>query len=170
MFPRQRLLHALLLTSSLLFTLPSALAQPGFDGGMPPPPGGALQMMPGMPGLPLPPPLRGLNLSEAQEDQIFSLMHAMAPKLHERAKLARKAREELHKLSLASEFDENRVKQVANASATAEAEMAVIRVYIDQQINALLTPEQRQQLSRFHEGPRQPHPPFARGAQMEGGR
>ena len=34
---------------------------------------------PGMGGEPMPPPLRDLNLSEAQRDKIFEIMHAQAP-------------------------------------------------------------------------------------------
>jgi len=95
---------------------------------------------------PLPPHLHGLPLSEAQQDKIFSLIHAQAPKLREQAKTARKSREELHALARSAAFDDGKAKALAEIGAKANAESALILARLDQQTMKLLTPEQRKQL------------------------
>ena len=47
----------------------------------------------------LPPHLRGLNLTEAQRDKIFEIMHAQAPVMRDKAKALRKAETDLHALT-----------------------------------------------------------------------
>lgn len=93
----------------------------------------------------LPPPLRGLNLTEAQRDQVFTLLHNQAPQLREKAKAVRTSREELHALSASGSFDEAKARSLAEGAARAEAELAVMRARTESQIFALLTSEQRKQ-------------------------
>ncbi len=93
-----------------------------------------------------PPFLHGLQLSEEQNDKIFDLMHAQVPALRAKAKEARKAHEELHRLSLSVDFDEAKAKSLADAGARAMADMALMRTRVDHQIYRLLTPEQRRAL------------------------
>lgn len=110
----------------------------GPHGGLPPPhaPAGGE--------LPPPPYLHGLQLSEAQQDKVFAILHALAPQLREQAKLARKAEEELRELARGEQYDEGRARALAEAGARAQAEMALLRSRADRQIHALLTPEQKQ--------------------------
>ena len=150
------LLRPLLVASVLALPLTS-VAQPDAEhcGGNPPPIHGHDHGDPGMPlpgpvgdplAAPLPPHLHGLPLSEAQQDKIFSLIHAQAPKLRELAKTARKSREELHALARGADFDDGKAKALAEIGAKANAESALILARLDQQTMKLLTPEQRKQL------------------------
>jgi periplasmic protein CpxP/Spy len=112
-------------------------------------PSDAPMMHPGpMPGEIEPTPrfLHGLQLSEEQNDKVFALMHAQAPALRAKAKEARKAHEELHRLSLSADFNEATAKSLADAGARAMADMALMRARADQQIYRLLTLEQRRAL------------------------
>lgn len=110
----------------------------------PPMHAGALPIGPG--GAPQPPFLRGIVLSEAQQDEVFKLMHGAAPAMHQQAKVLRKAREELRTLSLTAPVDESTSKALVGSLARATAEMELLRLRVDQKIFALLTPDQRQKL------------------------
>ena len=89
--------------------------------------------------------LRGLNLTEAQRDQVFNLMHKQAPAARERAKAIQKSRLELRNLSMSAQYDDARAKTLADSIAAATAEMALTRARTGQEIYKLLTPEQRKQ-------------------------
>jgi Spy/CpxP family protein refolding chaperone len=95
----------------------------------------------------MPPFLRGLNLSAAQKDQIFEIKHKQAPFMRDQAKASHQAMDELRQLSLADRYDDARAKSLARSAADAQAEMTLMRVQNDQKIVALLTPEQRQQIT-----------------------
>lgn len=165
------LIRSLLIASLLALPLASQ-AQPGAepcDGNPPPghghnhggpgmpPPGGPIGGPVGAPfSTPLPPHLHGLQLSEAQQDKIFSLVHAQAPKLRELAKTARKSRDELHALAESAAFDDTKARSLAETGARADAESALILARLDQQTLKLLTPEQRKQVEErkaMHRGP-----------------
>ena len=89
--------------------------------------------------------LRALNLTEAQRDQVFSLMHKQAPAAREQGKAIRKARQELRTLAMSAQYDDARAKTLADSIAAATAEMALTRARTGQEIYKLLTPEQRKQ-------------------------
>jgi len=99
--------------------------------------------------------LRGLNLTDAQRDQVFNLMHKEAPAARERGKAIQKARMELRNLSMSAQYDDARAKTLADSIAAATAEMALTRARTGQEIYKLLTPEQRKQAddmrSRFQQ-------------------
>ncbi len=99
--------------------------------------------------------LRGLNLSEAQRDKIFDIMHAEAPQMRERGKAIRKAHEDLHALGTSADYSDARAQALADASAKAMAEMALAHVRMEHKIVEVLTPEQRQQFAemQMHRGP-----------------
>ena len=103
------------------------------------PPGG-----PGAPGMPF---LRGLDLSEAQEDKVFQLMHAQAPYMREQQRAHEKAMRALHEMGDADKFDEAAASKLAQAAAQAEANLVLARIRTHQKVMALLTPEQRAQLA-----------------------
>lgn len=90
--------------------------------------------------------LRGLDLSEAQRDKVFTIMHAQAPKMREQAKLVRAARTELGGLATAANLDSGQLKAASDKLARAIAEMSESRVSTRNQIFQLLTPEQKQQV------------------------
>ena len=69
---------------------------PGGRGPMGPPPGAGFSFGPGF--APQAPLFRGVELTEAQEDNIFAILHAEKPYLREQAKAAGKAQEALRAL------------------------------------------------------------------------
>lgn len=108
-----------------------------------------------------PPFLAGLHLTEDQEDKVFAIVHAAAPALREQEKALHKAREALRDLSESAQYDESRVKGLADSAAKADSQLTVLRARAEHEILALLTPEQLKQLHehrhergpRDHEGP-----------------
>jgi protein CpxP len=146
----------------------ATLAQPpdapaGVPAGAPPcgEPGHGMHpvgMHPGLPGdgrggppelgpleAPPPPFLRGLALSDEQQDRVFAITHELAPQLRQLARSAHKAHEQLHELSLGESYDEAHARSLAESGAKAEAELALLRLHADRQILDVLTPEQRKQ-------------------------
>ena len=94
---------------------------------------------------------RQLNLTEAQQDQIFKIHHEQAPAFREQAKKVRAARQELRKLALADRFDEGQVRRAADAQAKAMSDLAVLRAQTMNRVRSVLTAEQRSQLEKMHE-------------------
>ena len=152
---------ALLLTSPLVsLAAPSPGPDSGHDGrcGGPdmhafrgPPPGPEF----GPPGVAFgaPPPfLAGLHLTDDQQDKVFAILYAAAPAMREQSKALRKAHEALRDLNESPQYDENRLKGLADSAAKADSELTVLRVRTEHEIFALLTAEQRKQLEeRRHE-------------------
>lgn len=131
------------------------MAPHGADGEREAPPGVGRPPF-GPPGTPGAPPfLRGLELSEAQQDKVFALLHAQVPYLREQEKSARKAHEGLRALAATVPFDDAKAAALAQAAGQAHANILLQQVRSEQKLLALLTPEQRKQLA--DEAPR--HPP-----------
>jgi protein CpxP len=128
--------------------------------GPPPPPGAGFGGFPGGGfGFGGPPPfLAGLKLTDEQQDKVFSIVYAAAPAMREQEKALRKAHEALHDINESPQYDENKVKSLADSAAKADSQLTVLRVRTEHEIYVLLTPEQRKQLEdrrRDHEhGPR----------------
>ncbi len=111
---------------------------------------------PGMGGDGLQRKLHRLNLSEAQRDRIFDIMHAQAPILRNNMKALHKAQGDLRALTAAADYSEAKAKELADAAAAATGEMALNRAKAERQVYDVLTPEQRQQLAEMKaERPRQ---------------
>lgn len=141
---------ALALTACLL-AAPAVLAQampPGFDDR--PAPGGA-------------PFLRGLALTEAQQDRVFAIMHEQAPRRRELDKAERKACQALDALSGSAELDQAAAGAQARALGQAIADQELLRLRTEARLIAVLTSEQRAQLqerrARRERGPRGPQAP-----------
>jgi len=113
----------------------------------------------------IPPPfLAGLTLTEDQQDKVFAILHAAAPALREQEKALRQAREALEDLIATAQYEETRAKALANASANADSQLALLRARTERAIYLLLTPPQRAQLldrrrERPAHGPGAPPPP-----------
>jgi len=90
--------------------------------------------------------LRGLDLTDAQRDQIFQIHYAQMPEMRAQRMAARAARKELRDLALAPEYDAAKAKAAADAYAGASAQLALMRVDSMRKVLAVLTPEQRKQL------------------------
>jgi protein CpxP len=91
----------------------------------------------------LPPYLAGLTLTEEQQDKVFGILYAAAPAIREQAKALRKAREALEELTTTAQYQETRAKALAEASAKADSQLALLRARAERDIYLLLTPEQR---------------------------
>jgi protein CpxP len=93
-----------------------------------------------------PPFLAGLDLTDDQQDKVFSIVHAAAPAIREQAKALRKAHEALRELDTSAQYDESRAKSLADTAAKADSQLMLLRVHAEHEIYALLTPEQRKDL------------------------
>ncbi|MBU1426457.1 MAG: Spy/CpxP family protein refolding chaperone [Gammaproteobacteria bacterium] len=102
----------------------------------------------------LPPYLSGIDMTEAQEDMLFKLMHDKAPAIFENEKIARKTRQQLHQLTGSDRFDAAKARSLADAHGQALAELAYLHTVIQAQIWALLSEVQRTQVSRQPGHPR----------------
>lgn len=114
---------------------------------------------PGLPpfALPLPPHLRHLDLTEAQQDRAFALFHGQAPAEREAAKAACRAAGELQRLVAADAFDVDKARSLAQAHADALARLTLLHAELEARLRGLLTPEQRKRLDeRRPAGPAAP--------------
>jgi Spy/CpxP family protein refolding chaperone len=98
--------------------------------------------------------LHGLEMTEAQEDKIFTILHGQAPYLREQHKAEEKAMRALHDLRSAEKYDDNAAAKLAQAAAQAHANITLQEIRTHQKVLAVLTPEQRKQLDE-----RKPHAP-----------
>ncbi|ATQ77394.1 hypothetical protein CR152_25005 [Massilia violaceinigra] len=121
----QRVLAVLLSTACL-----GAFAAPG-EGGLPPPRG----------------PLfgQGVELTDAQEDKVFAILHAQKPKRREHARTLHDSQDALRALGNAEQFDDAKASSLAQAAGKALAALALLDARTDAQVRAVLTPEQRKQ-------------------------
>nr|WP_315396491.1 Spy/CpxP family protein refolding chaperone [uncultured Duganella sp.] len=116
---------------------------------------------PGMGGWP--PSLRGVELTDAQQDKVFAILHAQQPYLREQGRAAAKAQEALREMGDADKYDDAKAAALAQSAATAMANIALQRVRTEQKLLAVLTPEQRKLRADDNEGrdqPRRPRPPL----------
>jgi protein CpxP len=90
--------------------------------------------------------LHGLDLTDAQRDQIFQIHYAQMPEMRAQRNAARAARKELRDLALAPQYDAAKAKAAADAYAKASAQIALMRAESTSKVLAVLTPEQRKQL------------------------
>ncbi len=107
-----------------------------------------------------PPFLRGLELSSAQQDKVFAILHAQAPYLYEQGKAAGQAHEGLRALARAEQYDDAKAVALAKDAGNAMANLALQRVRTEQKLLAILTPEQRKKLAArvLQHSALQPHP------------
>lgn len=91
----------------------------------------------------MPPYLQGLQLTPAQDDQIFSLTYPQIPAMREEHKQRMQLMDDLRNASQADKFEEAKVQQIANKMGALEKEKIVTRARNDAKIFAILTPEQR---------------------------
>lgn len=90
---------------------------------------------------------RDADLSEAQQEQIFALVHAQQPAIREALKTASKALRALHQLAQTEPFDKARAQQLADAQAGALSKVALLNTELEAAFQALLTDEQRKQMT-----------------------
>lgn len=95
--------------------------------------------------------LRALDLTEAQRDKIFGIMHAQAPTMRDKHKAIRKAREELRTLAHGDGFDAGKARAASDTLGKAVSEMALLRAQTHAQVHAVLTPDQRKKAEALHQ-------------------
>ena len=115
---------------------------------LPPPPA---MLPPGM--MAEQPVLHGVDLSEAQQDAVFELVHAHIPVQRTLDKKAANALDELQRLSASEQFNAKQARALAEAYAQAQAQLTFNQAELESKLRALLTPEQRQQLDAPHAAP-----------------
>jgi periplasmic protein CpxP/Spy len=96
-----------------------------------------------------PPYLRGLDLTSAQEDQLFNLNYAQIPVMRDQHKQHQQLMEELRATAQAEKFDEAKIQQLSDRAAKLEKEKVLAWARHDAQVFALLTPEQRKKAREF---------------------
>lgn len=144
--------------AALLLLSPLAQAQAQHEARAPcdSPAGGPPPMPPlGLPS-PIPshiPPhiLERLMLSEEQQDKVFALLHAQAPRQRTAAKTAAAARDQLWQLVEGDRYDSAQAQKLAAAHGQAVAALLLLQAEADAGVRALLTPDQRARLARTPE-------------------
>ncbi|MCB5187168.1 Spy/CpxP family protein refolding chaperone [Methylobacillus caricis] len=153
----------LVITGLLLMTFNLAQAEPGTlpaHGHDAPPYIDGHQNNPGFPGLP--PHFSSVDLTEAQQDKIFDILHAQAPAVRNNFKQQHKLREALVKLGDAADFDQKKARILADQLGKLIADSILNRAGTEASIKALLTPDQLAKLEQakahihFHHDPRPP--------------
>ncbi len=95
----------------------------------------------------MPPFLQGVELTEAQRDAVFNILHNQAPVVRDKQKALHKALEALHVLTLSDgKYDEAKSRSLAQEIADNSAALALLRSHAEHEVYALLTPEQRKQV------------------------
>lgn len=105
--------------------------------------------------------LRGLSLSDAQQDKVFEIMHAQAPALRLREREVRQSREALFALARSERFDDAKATALADTGARAASQIALMRARSAAAVWQVLTPEQRKQAEEMA---------ARRGMRQDGGR
>ena len=92
--------------------------------------------------------LHGVDLSEAQEDKVFAIVHAQEPYIREQSRALRNARQALDAMGRADKYDDAKAASLAHAAAQAMANLELQRVRTDQKLLGVLSAEQRKQLDQ----------------------
>ena len=92
--------------------------------------------------------MHGMDLSEAQQDQVFTILHAQEPYVREQSRALRKAREALDGMGKADQYDDAKAASLAQAAAQAMSNLELQRVRTGQKLLGVLSAEQRKQLDQ----------------------
>jgi len=95
--------------------------------------------------------LEQLDLTDDQREQVEQLMTDHRSAMKDRRELMRTHRKEMRDLVHAEDFDEAAIRDAAMVIAEAEAEMAVERARLRQEIHKVLTPEQQEKAAEMLE-------------------
>jgi Spy/CpxP family protein refolding chaperone len=90
--------------------------------------------------------LHGLDLTDAQDDKIFALVHAQEPVLREQHKIIEKSRKALHEMRESGKYDDAKAATLAQAEAAATVKITLTQLRTEQQILGTLTAQQRTKL------------------------
>ena len=95
--------------------------------------------------------LRGLDLTEAQRDQVFKIFHDQQPAMREQMKAIGQARRDLAQAATGDQYDAKRVQAAADAQGKAVTQIALLRAQTMQRVSQVLTPEQRAKVKQRFE-------------------
>ncbi len=87
---------------------------------------------------------KALDLSEGQKTEIRTILQAEREKIAPLRQQLRESSRQLRQTTLQTPFDEAAVRTLAASRAEAAAELTIARARMQNQIHAVLTPEQRQ--------------------------
>jgi len=90
--------------------------------------------------------LRQLDLSQAQQEDVFRIFYAQAPALRDRLNVARHAHEQLEALALSAQLDSDAARGLAEIEDQALEEVSELRVQAIAQVYKLLTDTQQAQV------------------------
>jgi protein CpxP len=90
--------------------------------------------------------LRGVELTDAQREQVRSIMQSHRSEFDTVSKALRDAHRAFGEATRAATVDEAAVRANSTTLANAMAEEAILRAKVRAEVHALLTPEQQQQL------------------------
>jgi protein CpxP len=90
--------------------------------------------------------LHGLDLTDAQDDKIFAIVHAQEPVLREQRKIIEKSRKALHDMKESGKYDDAKATTLAQAEAAATVKITLTQLRTEQQILGTLTAQQRTKL------------------------
>jgi periplasmic protein CpxP/Spy len=102
-------------------------------------------------------PLRELNLTDAQREQVKQIVDARQQESRAIGERAMAAREALHAATTSPSFDEGLIRAKAAEVASIEADMAVSRARIFADLFQILTPDQQAKVKELHDS--RPHRP-----------
>ena len=94
---------------------------------------------------------RGLDLTDAQREQVSQIMGEQRPKMRELRTAMQANRKALREAATTDELDRAKVQDLADQQAKLKAEMIVLRTEIRHRIYGLLTEQQRAQLKERQE-------------------
>jgi protein CpxP len=92
-----------------------------------------------------------LNLTDAQQAQINSIMQAERPKMQPLMQQLRSDKQQIREATKSGAFDEAKVTSLANDEAQVRARLTVERARMQSQIYQVLTPEQRGKAQAMHQ-------------------
>lgn len=105
--------------------------------------------------------LHRLDLSEAQDDKIFDIMHNQAPQMRKQMKMLQKSEKELQALKQAPDYSDAKAKSLIDQIARQRADMELARLQSERKVLDVLTPDQRKELASMT-------PPTARDGRRPG--
>ena len=92
--------------------------------------------------------LHGLDLDDAQGDQIFMIMHEQEPQLRALQKSRMRAERELENLARSGLYSDAAAKPMVDAISKSTADAAYLHARAQSRIVGLLRPDQRTQIGR----------------------
>jgi Spy/CpxP family protein refolding chaperone len=101
--------------------------------------------------------LEKLNLTDAQKEQVRSIMSEERAKMKPLKDKLKEGRKEMRAATKDGAFDEAQVRSIAGKQASTITEMIVIRQRIKTRIYKILTPEQRAQAQQLREAWKEKH-------------